>query len=65
VLKQQYSLSEWVELFAFLRIAGPVGPERKTHDLKQISMYAGGPYPKKVRLDDFAPYWDRPRITND
>jgi hypothetical protein len=57
VLKQQYSLSEWVELFAFLRIAGPVGPARKDFDVTQLSIHAGGPYQKKPRWEDFQPPW--------
>jgi hypothetical protein len=52
-------------MFAYLRIAGPVGPARKDFDLAQLSMYAGSPYPKKVTHEDFLPQWARPRLIDD
>jgi len=54
-----------VELFAYLRISGPTGPARKDHDLAQLSMYAGSPYPSKVKHEDFLPHWARPRVIDD
>jgi len=49
-----------VELFAYMRIRGPLGPPRRDYELAQLSMYAGSPYPKKVRIEDFEPPWCKP-----
>lgn len=65
MLKQQYSLSEWVEMFAYLRITGPVGPERKNEELAHLAMFAAGPHLKKVTTSDFKAWWDQPRLIND